>query len=56
VVGGRATHHNSSFQVSAGAGGGTRLVWITDLLPDTAAPALRAMIEQGSRVIQSTLG
>jgi len=31
-------------------------VWITDLLPDTAAPALRAMIEQGSRVIQSTLG
>ena len=56
VVGGRATHHNSSFQVAAGAGGGTRLVWITDLLPDTAAPALRAMIEQGTRVIQSTLG
>ena len=56
VVGGRATHHNSSFQVFAVAGGGTRLVWVTDLLPDVVAPALRAMIEECSRAIQSTLG
>jgi hypothetical protein len=56
VVGGRATHHNSSFQVFPGAGGGTRLVWITDVLPDSAATAVGAMIEEGSRVIETTLG
>ena len=56
VVGGRATHHNSSFQVFPGAGGGTRLVWITDLLPDGVAAAFAAMIEEGSKAIQAALG
>ena len=56
VVGGRATHHNSSFQVFPGAGGGTRLVWVTDVLPDSVAMAFGAMIEQGSRAIKTTLG
>jgi uncharacterized protein YndB with AHSA1/START domain len=56
VVGGRATHHNSSFQVFPGAGGGTRLVWITDLLPDAVAAALGAMIEEGSKAIRAALG
>jgi hypothetical protein len=56
VVGGTATHHNSSFQVFAAPAGGTRLVWITDVLPQAAAAPLSAMIEQGSQVIQRTLG
>src|SRR5262245_46408954 len=56
VVGGRATHHNSSFQVFPGAGGGTRLVWVTDVLPDSVALAFGAMIEEGSRAIKTTLG
>jgi len=56
VVGGRATHHNSSFQVFPGAGGGTRLVWVTDVLPDSAAIVIGAMVEEGSRVIKATLG
>jgi len=30
--------------------------WITDVLPHTAAGPLSAMIEQGSRVIEQTLG
>ena len=55
VVGGRATHHNSSFQVFPGTGGGTRLLWVTDVLPDTVAAAFGAMVEEGSRVIQATL-
>lgn len=55
VVGGRATHHNSSFQVFPGTNEGTRLVWITDVLPDTVAAPLGAMIEEGSKVIQRTL-
>lgn len=56
VVGGQATHHNSSFQVFAGANGGTRLVWITDVLPDSVAVPLSAMIEAGSQAIQRALG
>jgi len=55
VVGGTATHHNSSFQVFADADGGTRLVWVTDVLPHAAAGPLTAMIEQGTGVIQRTL-
>ena len=56
VVGGQATHHNSSFQVFAGVGAGTRLVWITDVLPDAVVPPLSAMIEAGSQAIQRALG
>ena len=55
VVGGTATHHNSSFQVFADADGGTRLVWVTDVLPHAAAGPFTAMIEQGTQVIQRTL-
>jgi Polyketide cyclase / dehydrase and lipid transport len=55
VVGGRATHHNSSFQVLAGAAGGTRLVWITDVLPDEVVAPLTAMIDAGLEAIRRTL-
>jgi hypothetical protein len=55
VVGGTATHHNSSFQVFPDPHGGTRLVWVTDVLPHAAAGPLTAMIEQGTRAIQRTL-
>ena len=33
---GTATHHNASFQVFVAKDGSTELVWITDLLPDSA--------------------
>ena len=56
VVGGRATHHNSSFQVFPGTRGGTRLVWITDVLPDAVAAPFATMIEEGCKAIQATLG
>lgn len=55
VVGGRATHHNSSFQVLPGGSGGTRLVWVTDLLPAAAAAPIAAMVDAGSQVIERTL-
>src|SRR4051812_13062745 len=34
VVGGRLTHHNASVQVYPDGNGGSRLVWIADLLPN----------------------
>jgi hypothetical protein len=55
VVGGPMSHHNASAQVFAERGG-TRFVWIADLLPDTVAPAIAAMIDQGLAAIGKTLG
>jgi hypothetical protein len=55
VVGGPMTHHNASAQIFAERGG-TRFVWIADLLPDTVAPTVTAMIEQGLAAIGKTLG
>jgi len=50
----RMTHHNASFQVVS-EGAGSRVVWIADLLPNEAADAIRAMMEQGSEAMRRTL-
>ena len=55
VVGGRFTHHNASVQVFVDGKGGSRLVWIADLLPDEIAGDIRSMIEQAARVMKPTL-
>lgn len=55
AVGGRSTHHNASLQVFAAGENYSRLVWITDLLPDEVAPAIRQLVEQGSAAIKQTL-
>jgi len=54
ATGGNATHHNSSVQVFP-EGNGSRLVWITDLLPDSVAPLVNGLVEQGSGIIKTTL-
>lgn len=56
VVGGRAAHHNASFQVFPEGEARCRLVWITDVLPDDAAGPIGAMVEQGAAAIARTLG
>jgi hypothetical protein len=50
-----STHHNASFEVTPGADGTSRLVWITDVLPDDVAPMILGMVEQGSAAIARTL-
>jgi carbon monoxide dehydrogenase subunit G len=55
VVGGRMTHHNASAQVFTASQGGSRFVWIADLLPDEVAPAIAAMMDQGITAIKRTL-
>lgn len=50
----RLTHHNASFQVFA-EGSGSRLVWQADLLPDAAAAAIAAMMDEGAAVAKRTL-
>jgi hypothetical protein len=50
----RLEHHNASFQVIAEAGG-SRLVWIADVLPQAAAANLAAMMDEGLRVAGAAL-
>jgi len=54
VVDWRTTHHNASFQVVPGDTG-CRLVWITDLLPDSLAALVNGFVEQGCVAIGQTL-
>ena len=55
VVDWRTTHHNASFQVIPEGDARSRLIWITDLLPDTLAPLVEGFMEQGSAAIKRTL-
>jgi carbon monoxide dehydrogenase subunit G len=55
VVGGMMTHHNASAQVFPDGPDCCRFVWIADVLPDSVAPAIAAMIDQGMVVIKATL-
>jgi carbon monoxide dehydrogenase subunit G len=55
VTGGRATHHNASFQVFAEDENRSRLVWITDLLPNDIAGLVGAMVEHGADIMKQTL-
>ena len=55
AAGGSLTHHNGSAQVLSDANGLTKVVWIADLLPDGAASAISAMMEQGMAVMKQTL-
>ncbi|WAS96114.1 SRPBCC family protein [Nannocystis punicea] len=56
VVDNPEVRHHASFQVLPGDLGGSRLVWITDVAPDAAAPSFAAMIDTGVTAIRRTLG
>lgn len=49
------THHNASAQVLDGDGGGSRFVWITDVLPDGAAATIAGMMDVGLAAIREAL-
>jgi carbon monoxide dehydrogenase subunit G len=55
AVGGRATHHNASMQVFPDGESGSRLVWITDVLPNELTGAIGGLIDQGCTVMKRTL-
>jgi carbon monoxide dehydrogenase subunit G len=55
AVGGRSAHHNASMQVFVEGENRTRLVWITDVLPDEVAGFIGAMVDQGAAAIKKTL-
>jgi len=47
-------HYNASVQVFEQSGG-SRVVWVADLLPDEAATTVEAMMDQGMQVMRRTL-
>ena len=51
----QATHHNASIQVFAEGSGRSRLVWITDVLPNDLATRISNLVEQGSAAMKQTL-
>jgi uncharacterized protein YndB with AHSA1/START domain len=55
VVDGPYTHHNGAAQVLDDGHGGTRFVWVADLLPEEAAEATDRMMERGVETVRETL-
>ncbi|MES2940029.1 MAG: SRPBCC family protein [Pseudomonadota bacterium] len=53
--GGRTTHYNAAAQVFEEPGGGSRFVWLVDLLPDALAPAIDAMMGAGAKAMHAQL-
>jgi uncharacterized membrane protein len=53
--GGSLTHHNGSVQVFSNPDDATKVVWIADILPNEAAGAICAMMDQGMTVMKQTL-
>lgn len=49
------SHHHASFQVFPEGSDRSRLVWITDLLPDEFAPEVRIRLERGAQDMKQTL-
>ena len=55
LVGGPTSHHNAYFQVFAAPSGQSRVLWVTDLLPEDARALISQMVDLGSAAIQQTL-
>ena len=55
VVGGRASHHNAYVQVFPESAQTSRVLWVTDLLPEALKASVEASVELGSLAMQRTL-
>lgn len=51
----RLQHHHATFQIFDAGNGHCRVVWTADVLPQAAAAALGAMMEQGVAAMRKTL-
>ena len=48
-------HYNASVQVSSNDDGSSKVVWIADFLPDSAAGTIASAIDAGMAVMKKTL-
>lgn len=51
----RASHHNAYLQVFPAPNGQSRVLWVTDLLPDEMRAPIEQMVELGSAAMAKTL-
>jgi Polyketide cyclase / dehydrase and lipid transport len=49
------THYNSSLQVFEESGGGSRIVWTTDVLPNDVRAVVAGLMEAGAAAMEATL-
>ena len=49
------SHHQASVEVLDDGDGGSRLLWISDVLPDQLAPTIERMMAEGASAIARTL-
>jgi carbon monoxide dehydrogenase subunit G len=54
-VNGRTTHHSSSIQVLPTHDGNSKVVWITDFLPEEFTESIQQLMEQGAAAMKRTL-
>jgi carbon monoxide dehydrogenase subunit G len=54
-VGGSASHHNASIEVVPDDDGKSRLIWITDVLPDELRDRIAGLMQKGAAVAKATL-
>ena len=54
-IGGKASHHNAFLQVFPTPDGKSKILWVTDFLPDEMRAPIEQMVELGSGAIQRTL-
>jgi hypothetical protein len=52
VVSPRVKQHSASIQIFADGEGRSRMVWITDVLPDEVAPYIDGQMDQGALAMQ----
>jgi carbon monoxide dehydrogenase subunit G len=55
IVGQQFQHYNGAAQIHANGKGGVRVVWITDLLPDSMAAAIDTAMTNGIAAMKKTL-
>lgn len=53
--GGVTTHHNASIQVVAEGSERSRIIWISDFLPNEVAPQIQQLVDSGAEVMQKSL-
>jgi carbon monoxide dehydrogenase subunit G len=52
---GRMTHHNGAIQVFPAEQGGSRIVWVADILPHELKDVVSGMMDQGMAAMKATL-
>jgi hypothetical protein len=55
VIGGRFSHHHASMQIETAGEGASRFVWVSDFLPDEAAPMVSGLVDQGAAALKSSV-